>query len=95
MLKRIGLGLVFALLASLGYISILLTGHLENISSKHETCSIFMPIKYQWLLLPQVFCGFALFLVLNTSLEFTVAQSPKQMRGLMVGLWYVAPASDF
>ena len=91
MLKRIGLGLVFALLTSLGYISILLTGYLETISAKNETSSIFsIPLQYQWLLLPQVFCGFALFLVPITSLEFTVAQSPGQMRGLMVGVWYAA-----
>ena len=38
----------------------------------------------------QVLLGISCFLILPTSLEFTVAQSPEQMRGLMVGLCYTS-----
>ena len=34
--------------------------------------------------------GISGFLIFPTFLEFTVAQSPHEMRGLMVGLWYAA-----
>ena len=34
--------------------------------------------------------GIAFALILPTSLEFTIDQSPHKMRGLMVGLWYAA-----
>ena len=34
--------------------------------------------------------GIAFALIFPTSLAFTVAQSPHEMRGLMVGLWYAA-----
>ena len=31
-----------------------------------------------------------MFLILATSLDFTIAQSPHEMRSLLVGLWYAA-----
>ena len=42
------------------------------------------------LFIPQTIQGLSFILVLPVSLEFTVAQSPVHMRGVMVGLWYVA-----
>ena len=38
--------------------------------------------------LRQVLLGISCFLILPTSLEFTVAQSPEQMRGMMVSMCY-------
>ena len=40
------------------------------------------------LLVPQTIQGFTFILLYPVSLEFTVAQSPVHMRGVMVGLWY-------
>ena len=40
------------------------------------------------LFIPQTIQVFSYFLVYPVSLEFTVAQSPVHMRGVMVGLWY-------
>ena len=40
------------------------------------------------LLVPQTIQGFTFILLYPVSLEFTVAQSPVHMRGMMVGLWY-------
>ena len=34
--------------------------------------------------------GISFALIFPTSLEFTIAQSPHEMRGFMVGLWYAA-----
>ena len=41
-------------------------------------------------MIPQILTGITYFFIFITSLEFTVAQSPTRMRGLMVGLWYAA-----
>ena len=40
------------------------------------------------LLVPQTIQGLSFILLYPVSLEFTVAQSPVHMRGVMVGLWY-------
>ena len=43
---------------------------------------------YKWQLIPHVFAGISYCLVQLTSLEFILAQTPKSMRGILVGLWY-------
>ena len=40
------------------------------------------------LIIQQVLLGISCFLILPTAFEFTVAQSPEQMRGMMVGVCY-------
>ena len=75
MLKRIGLGLVFALATTLSYVVIF--------KYQSNTLSYFNDL----LLLPQILYGVAFTLVVPASLEFTIAQSPIQMRGMMVGMW--------
>ena len=40
------------------------------------------------LFIPQTIQGLSFILLYPVSLEFTVAQSPVHMRGVMVGLWY-------
>ena len=94
MLKRIGMGLVFALLASIFYFIILIIGDFSEpsfecpstIDNYSNTSTVI--VNYKWLLIPHITRGCALFLVCFTTLEFIVAQSPRQMRGLMVGLSY-------
>ena len=92
MLKRIGLGLVFALLTSIFYFIILIVGDFSDPSfqcpSNHSNTSTVMALNYNWLLTPHIMYGCSTFLVVVTTIEFTVAQSPRQMRGLMVGLCY-------
>ena len=75
MLKRIGVGLVFALATTLSYAIIF--------KHKMNNLSYFIDL----FLIPQVLFGVAFALVSAVSLEFTIAQSPVQMRGMMVGLW--------
>ena len=97
MLKRIGLGLVFALLTTLSYALIVLVGHVEKNSNNCVTLNedeynttYQLPVDYHWVMIPQILTGITYFFIFITSLEFTVAQSPTRMRGLMVGLWYAA-----
>ena len=93
MLKRIGLGLGFALFSIL-FITIVAIwfGNFSDPSfecpSNRSDISIVVSLNYKWILIPHISFGCALFLVVVTTLEFTIAQSPRQMRGLMVGLCY-------
>ena len=96
MLKKFGLGMVIALISTLLImIVVILFGEFSdpsfecpsNIDNSSNTSTIVL-VNYKWLLIPHITFGCALFLVVATALEFIVAQSPKQMRGLMVGLCY-------
>ena len=99
MLKRIGLGLIFALFTNILYLSYLWIGYFkvssEDRSNYLHNSTLSLPIDYKWLLLPQTFGGIAYFLILVTSLEFVLAQSPQPMRGFMVGVWYAGRGLAF
>ena len=82
MLKRIGVGLVFASLAPLYYIILF-------------SCKQFIHLNtttYKAIIVPDILYGISFALILPTSLEFTIAQSPHEMRGFMVGMWFAALA---
>ena len=72
MLKRIGLGLLFAVCSMVSYTVILLSSDIH---------------QQTLLIAPQVLNGMEFFLIIPASLEFTIAQCPIQMRGVMVGMW--------
>ena len=94
MLKRIGLGLFFALLTSLSHVVIVLLQNTDTSSDCKVGSSMFFnsshltPIQYYLAYIPHVLYGITYFFIFVTSLEFTIAQSPRQMRGLMIGLWF-------
>ena len=80
MLKRIGLGLVFALSAQLYYVILF-------------SCTPFLHLNttsYKAIIVPEILYGISFALILPISLEFTIAQSPHEMRGFMVGMWFAA-----
>ena len=80
MLKRIGLGLLFVFVTITYYIIIFACKdhfYLDTTS-------------YKAMIMPEILFGISYALVFPTSLEFIIAQSPHEMRGLMVGLWYAA-----
>ena len=85
MLKRIGLGMLFSLFTLLYYIIMI-------------ACKKHFPLdtnSYKAIVIPQILFGFSLALIFPTSLEFTIAQSPLEMRGLMIGLWFAAYALGY
>ncbi len=84
-LKKISLGLVFGLVTLSIYIIMLTVGGVT-----FHFAPFTIPIDYRWLLIPHSTCALTLFLVIVSSLEFTLAQSPKSMRGMMIGLWYAS-----
>ena len=73
MLKQIGLGLLFAVCSTVSYTVIL---RCYGNEASYNTVFI----------IPQVLVGMSCFLIFPTSLEFTIAQCPVQMRGMMVGM---------
>ena len=75
MLSRMCVGLFFT---SVTLICKAIIFYSLNITSTNNTI----------LLLPQVLYGISFILVYPVSLEFTIAQSPVHMRGMMVGLWH-------
>ena len=82
MLKRITLGLVFGLLTPIVCIIIQLV-------FLHSEPPLSIPSHYQWIIIiPTILRSVSIFLMQISSLEFIVAQSPKSMRGVMVGLSY-------
>ena len=80
MLKRIGIGLVFSLFTTIYSVVML--------ACKNHF--LFDTTSYKAAIVSQCFYGIAFALIYPTSLVFTIAQSPHEMRGLMVGLWYAA-----
>ena len=85
MLKRIGIGMLFSLFTLLYYVIMI-------------ACKEHFPLdtnSYKAIVIPQILFGFSLALIVSTSLEFTIAQSPLEMRGLMIGLWFAAYALGY
>ena len=76
MLVRITAGLVLALAVSVSYLIIF------NSKKSHYTSKL--------IFIPQTILGASYLLMIPTSLEFTVAQSPIHMRGVMVGMWFAS-----
>ena len=81
-LKLITYGQVLAILTLLSKFFILLffQNHVEA----------FIPFSSKMMLLPQIFLGFTFAILFPASLEFTIAQSPVHMRGVMVGIWFAS-----
>ena len=77
MLKRIGIGLAFAVSTPIFYLVLLIAkNHLNTYN-----------VQY---IIPQFWSAFAYILIVPTSFEFTVAQSPQEMRGFTIGLSFTA-----
>ena len=47
-------------------------------------------LSYKAIILPEILYGVSIALILPTSLEFTIVQSPHEMRGLIVGVWFAS-----
>ena len=96
MLKRIGFGLFLAFISNVSFVLIALIGHFTIHSHECIVANVVfspirvMPINYLWTIVPQVLDSCAIFLTTTIGLEFVIAQSPKDMRGLMVALFLSA-----
>ena len=80
MLTIIEVGLVFSLFTTIYSVVML--------ACKNHF--LFDTTSYKAAIVSQCFYGIAFALIYPTSLVITIAQSPNEMRGLIVGLWYAA-----
>ena len=103
MLKRIGMGMCLYLLALVANIAIDTTGQVmkwsqTNYTHNESTIACLLqsnvsddsqlPFEYYWTLIPTVLTSLGNLILKITSLEFTLAQSPAGMKGLLFGLWF-------
>ena len=91
MLRRIGLGMFIMAVSFLCNSIIEVAGHVENrnvtcmFSANADTDSSF-PIDYWWTLIPSLLNGVGIVVVLFSTVEFVIAQTPCQMKGMTVSL---------
>ena len=79
MLTRMSVGIFLAFIVTVSKVIIFV------IERSHLDINNFSKLLF----IPQTIQGLSFILLYPVSLEFTVAQSPVHMRGVMVGLWYV------
>ena len=92
-LKRIWIGLLLTQLQSilLFVISSILT---RDTSNAGDFCrNLFsldnLTIPYYVLLAPQILSGFSTMLIFISGFEFILAQGPRHMQGVLIGLWFM------
>ena len=104
MLKRIWIGLVALLVESIitSFISYFMTRDIRNALLINDMCLIFtnnttyqndlqsdvLTLPFYIMAVPQFFTGVSIYLVHFTSFEFILAQGPRSMQGLLIGIWY-------
>ena len=97
MLRRIGIGLLIAVISTILLIVLQLAMVSDNESITNNICltqnntvdaseneRIIEPL----FAIPVILNGISIYFIVIASLEFTLAQSPACMRGLLIGLWY-------
>ena len=85
MLTRMSVGIFLAFIVTFSKVIIFV------IERSHSDINSFSKLLF----IPQAIQAFSYILVYPVSLEFTVAQSPVHMRGVMVGLWYTTWAVGY
>ena len=105
MLKRIWIGLVALLVVSImtSFISYFMTKDIENTLIIDDMCltninnitfenglkSEMVTLPFYIMALPQFLSGISIFFVQFTSIEFILAQGPRIMQGLLIGIWFM------
>ena len=84
MLKRLGLGLMFALSYPVSHLIITLCQNYLSVN-----------VDFYKVIVPQILLAISKSIIFPISLEFTIAQCPHQLRGFMVGLWFAANGIGF
>ena len=94
-LKRVGLGIICFLLVLVYYFSVDTVGHILH---RNSTCLLFLTnntsasvplhISSYSLVIPSVFIALGYMLIYISSYEFICAQSPHEMKGLLIGVFF-------
>ena len=105
MLKRIWIGLVALVVESIittlisyminhDFGSVLINENIclsytDNITFENGLQSNELTLPYYIMAVPQFFAGISIFFVRFTSFEFILAQGPRTMQGLLIGIWFM------
>ena len=105
MLKRMWIGLMALLVESImtTLISYMINHDFGNASINEDICLSFidnitfenrlqsdeLTLPYYIIAVPQLFAGISTFLVVFSSIEFILAQGPRTMQGLLIGIWFI------
>lgn len=102
MLRRIGIGIFLAFMAEVMWLCIDVAGHFKSDNS-NSTCLFNIPpddattihwnISHMWVLFPKVVMGISFGIATPMTLEFVFAQAPRSMKGLVIGVWFMAIGS--
>lgn len=103
MLRRIGLGIFLVLMAETMWLCMDVAGHFSS-EDRNTTCLFKLPsndtvgpvhwnINHMWILAPKISMGIAFGIAIPTTLEFVFAQAPHSMKGLVIGVWFMAAGS--
>ena len=84
MLKRLSLGLIFTLAYPVSYLIIIICQSYLNVN-----------VNLFKVILPQILLTISYSVIFPISFEFTIAQCPHQMRGLIISLWFAAQGIGF
>ena len=62
---------------------------IANITFENGLQSDKLTLSFYIMAVPQFFAGIIIFLVWFTSIEFILAQGPRTMQGLLIGIWFI------
>ena len=93
LMKRAGTGFVLVFIGTLLDLTLDTIGHLHSNNThcmfdtySHGSANT-LPVPLYWLLLSDIVFGIGAAIVLVTTIEFVLAQSPNNMRGVMMGVF--------
>ena len=92
--QKFGIGMVLVLMNILAQLTLDIVGH-QVTNATDIPClflakesSTVLSIDYRWLVIPEILRGIATLFLFVAAVEFVCAQSPYNMRGLLIGLIY-------
>ena len=91
MLTLIGAGLFIHVLGTVGMVVIETIGHLQtpNVTCMfNNTINEVMSLNYYWTMIPLILQTVGCVLCVIVLIEFIIAQSPHEMKGFLLGLWF-------
>ena len=96
MLFRIRLGLILVTASTLSFLIIIIIWYFED---RFDSCTLNGMSNTlwgnYWVLVPDLLQSFGYIIVYISSMEFIIAQSPMNMRGFMIGLWFTICGACF
>lgn len=93
-LQRLYIGIAIVLLQSiiLLILSVILSLTKDKSDNICESFSLAISFPIYIFLIPQILAGLSTALILTSGFEFILAQAPRSMQGLLIGIWFMESA---